>query len=278
MKGLIGFLMLLLTQSAMGQYYYKDILVTRQATEKWKTFKENRVNSVTLNSFEGNGSPTEGFECGQIVAGDFSSISTSTRSNSSSMSNMVAFYNAKGLLTKTIDTSDTYQSTTDYEYDAENKIISITNISIETDNHLKNSEKHIWKYNQQSVPTNMLKIKDDMDTTYVQLIIDEKGNITEERPIRNRNALPITYYYYSNDNLLTDIVHYNAKARRLLPDYIFEYDNSGRLSSMIFVPAGSNDYQKWLYQYDEKGLKKNDRCFNKRKELLGKIEYQYTYK
>jgi len=262
----------------MAQYYYKDIILTKQTVEKWKAFKENKVGSVNLISFESNGAPTEGFECRQTIAADFLSISTYTRSNSSSVSNLIAYYDPKGRLTKTVDTSDTYQSTCDYEYDADRRIASITNTSIETDNQVKNTEKHIWKYNQQSVPLNMLKIKDDIDTTYVQFITDEKGNITEERAMRNRNALPVIYYYYNNDNLLTDIVHYNAKAQRLLPDYIFEYDNNGRLSSMIFVPPGSSNYQKWLYQYDEKGLKKKDNCFNKRKELLGRIEYQYTYK
>jgi len=277
MKGLIGLLLVLLTNNIRAQYYYKDILLTRQTNENWKVFKENRISSVKLISLENNGAPTEGFECRQTVAGDFSAIETYTRSNSSTVSNLVAFYDPKGLLTKTVDTSDTYQSTSEYEYDAEARIISITNTSVETDNHLRNTEKHIWKYNQQSVPASMLKIKDDTDTTYVQFIIDEKGNITEERSVRKGNKLPVIYYYYGDANMLTDIVRYNAKAQRLLPDYIFEYSN-GRLSSMIFVPGGSSDYQKWLYQYDEKGLKKRDNCFNKRKELLGKIEYQYTYK
>lgn len=277
MKGLIGFLILFMTNGAMAQYYYKDILLTRQTNQIWKTFKENKISSVQLISYESNGSPTEGFDCRQTIAADFSTINTYTHSSSSSVSDLFAYYDTKGLI-KTVDTSDTYQSTSDYEYDADGKVLSITNTSVETDNHIKNTEKHIWKYNQQSVPIGMLKIKDNVDTTYVQFTIDEKGNITEEKAMRNGNTLPVVYYYYNNDNLLTDIVRYNAKAQRLLPDYIFEYDPTGRLSSMIFVPGGSSNYQNWLYQYDERGLKKKDNCYNKRKELLGRIEYQYTYR
>ena len=71
---------------------------------------------------------------------------------------------------------------------------------------------------------------------------------------RAGQTLPSIYYYYDNDGRLTDIVRYNQKAGRLLPDYVFEY-NSGRLSSMLFVPAGSTDYQKWIYSYDANGLK-----------------------
>jgi YD repeat-containing protein len=251
MKGLIGFLILFMTNDAMAQYYYKDILLTRQTNQIWKTFKENKISSVKLISYESNGSPTEGFDCRQTIAADFSTINTYTHSSSSSVSDLLAYYDAKGLI-KTVDTSDTYQSTSDYEYDADGKILSITNTSVETDNHIKNTEKHIWKYNQQSVPISMLKIKDNVDTTYVQFTIDEKGNITEEKAMRNGNTLPIVYYYYNSDNLLTDIVRYNARAQRLLPDYIFEYDAKGRLSSMIFVPGGSSNYQNWLYQYDER--------------------------
>jgi hypothetical protein len=71
-------------------------------------------------------------------------------------------------------------------------------------------------------------------------------------------------------------VRFNAKAQRLLPDYIFEYEENGDLSTMMVVPEGSSDYQKWYYKYDEGGLKLIDFCYNKRNELQGKIEYQYT--
>jgi hypothetical protein len=45
---------------------------------------------------------------------------------------------------------------------------------------------------------------------------------------------------------------------------------------MLVVPEGSNDYQKWLYEYDDKGLKTKESCFNKKKELMGRIEYSYN--
>ncbi len=80
---------------------------------------------------------------------------------------------------------------------------------------------------------------------------------------------------HDTDNRLTDIVRYGLKAQRLLPDDVFDrqYGVGGRLSSMLVVPEGSNDFQKWFYEYDEKGLKTNDACYNRRSQLLGKIEY-----
>jgi hypothetical protein len=280
MKGFIGLLLLLPVKITLAQYYYKDIILNSQAIEKWKSYKEAKTRAVVLHSFEGNGQPTEGFECRQTIAGDFSTIITYTKAdNLGHASTLTAIYNtSSGLLKQTIDTSDTYQSTTDYDYDANGKISTITNTSVETDNQVRSVEKHIWNYNQNGVPSGMLKVRDNTDTTYVQFATDGKGNITEEHPMRNGIALPTVYYYYNADNLLTDIVRYNQKAQRLLPDYMFEYDNNKRLSSMLFVHEGSTDYQRWIYDYNEKGLKTRESCFNKKKELLGRIEYEYNYK
>ena len=124
----------------------------------------------------------------------------------------------------------------------------------------------------------MLKIKNGRDTTFIRFILDEKGNIAEERATRNKTDLPTIFYYYDADNRLTDIVRYSLKAKRLLPDNVFEYGEGGKLSSMLVVPDGSNDYLKWLYEYNEKGLKIKESCFSRQKELLGRIEYQYSYK
>ncbi|MFI5153910.1 MAG: hypothetical protein ACHQET_11290 [Chitinophagales bacterium] len=278
MKNLIGLSsFLLLAMSSAAQHYYKDILLNRETTERWKIFRQNKVKAVILTSYEDNGQPTDGFECKQTVARDFSEIDTYTLANSSVPSHLFAFYDQHGFLVKTIDTSDTYQSTTDYEYQADGRILSITNISLQTDNQVRNTEQHIWSYNPNGKPISMLKISNRSDSTWVKFVADEQGNIIEEHPERNGKALPVIYYYYDNKGVLTDIVRYNAKAQKLLPDYIFETDGHGQLSSMLFVPEGSTNYQKWLYQYKENGLKIQDTCYNKRNELMGKIQYEYEY-
>ena len=73
------------------------------------------------------------------------------------------------------------------------------------------------------------------------------------------------------------MVRYNTRAKRLLPDYIFEYDEAGRIAMMLVTTAGGADYQKWFYKYDEKGLKIKDECYSKNKALIGKIEYSYKF-
>jgi hypothetical protein len=277
MKQLTGLIVwLAMTSMGYAQYYYKDIVITQQTIEKWKSYKAKKVRSVKLISYEADGRPTEGFEGSQDVSDDFGRIVTYTHTNMSDPTQLIAFYDASGLLKKTVDTSDTYLSTTLYEYDPKGHIVSISNSSLETDNQLTTSEKHLWQYNQDGIPVIMLKIKNGVDTTYIRFTADDNGNITQEDGTHNHESLPTVYYYYSG-HTLTDIVRYNEKAARLLPDYMFEYDGSGHMTSMLFVQSGTNDYQKWIYQYNAGGLRAMDNCYNKRKELLGKIEYQYNY-
>ena len=272
-----SFLLILLTQLCNAQYVYKDLVVTRQTTGQWQLYKDNKVKKISLQSFESDGQPSEGFLCDQQITADFSRITTHTHSPGTPDSWILANYTTSGQPLKIQDTSDTYQSTSEYQYDAAGHVTGITNTSLETDNKLKDVEQHLWQYDAQGHPTGMLKIKNGNDTTLVRFVTDEKGNIAEERARRNNTDLPVVYYYYDSGNRLTDIVRYNIKAQRLLPTHIFEYDNTGdRPSSMLVVPEGSNDYQKWLYEYDDKGLKTKESCFNKKKELLGRIEYSYN--
>jgi hypothetical protein len=268
-------LLLIIAFSSSGQYYYKDIIVTRQTNEKRNLYKSQRVKSVMVSSVEATGEPTPGFDCRQFVSNDFTEIRTTTVTNTSQPTSLSAFYDGKGLLRKTIDTSDTYSSTTDYEYDGDGHVISVNNVSLETDNHVQNAEIHLWKYDQGNV-VSMIKIKNGTDSTFVRLVKDDKGNVIEEHPSNHNLDLPVIYYYYDDNNHLTDIVRYNEKAKRLLPDYIFEKNASGRIQTMLFLPAGTNDYQKWRYQYNEGGLLQQEACYDKKGQLMGKVNYEYN--
>jgi YD repeat-containing protein len=276
MKFTGSMLLIVLTQVCYAQYYYKDLVTTRQNERRWSLYNENGVKSVKLSSFERDGKPAEDFTGDQEVSGE--SLMTHTKASGNTESWIIATYTPQGLTRKITDTSDTYRSTSEYQYDANGRLSSILNTSIETDNHLRDVEQHIWSYDAAGKPSSMLKIKNGNDTTFVRFVLDEKGNVAEERAMRNKTDLPVIYYYYDTDSRLTDIVRYSLKAKRLLPDNIFEYGDDGRTSSMLVVPDGSNDYLKWIYDYNEKGLKSKESCISRQKELLGKIEYQYNYK
>jgi YD repeat-containing protein len=282
MKILLGSLLLCaISQAGEAQYYYKDLVANRDNTSRWKSYRENHVRAVTLLSLEGNGKPTEGFLGEQEIRGDVAEIVTHTKSSGTADSWIITDYSSQGRITKNTDTSDTYENISAYSYDDRGRITAISDTSVETDNHLKEVEQHLWSYDpaHPDRPLSMLKIKNGNDTTIVHFVLDEKGNVTEERASRLGAALPPIYYYYDASNRLTDIVRYNARAQRLLPISIFEYGEDGKVSSALIVPEeGNSFYQKWYYVYDDKGLKIKDFCYNKEKELLGTIEYQYSYK
>ena len=270
MKAFAGLMIIMaFANPSIAQYYYQDIIASQQVTEKWKVYKDNKVKSVNIISFESNNLPTEGFLCRQMVKPDYTQISTYTKTNLTRETNITAFYSSGGILQKTVDTSKGYQSITEYQFDQSGNISSITNASVESDNNIKSAEQHFWKYSADGKPVSMLKIKNSNDTTFIRFVNDEKGNTAEEHAVHNKTALPVIFYYYDENKRLTDIVRYNAKAKRLLPDYIFTYNINNLLSSMLFVPEGSNDYDKWIYEYDDKKLRTKETCFSKQKELLG---------
>jgi hypothetical protein len=269
------FVLLLVVFTANSQYYYKDILLARQNQENWNNFHGKKVREVSIQSIDANNEQTPDFTCVQKVAADFSSISTFTKSTNVPASTLTAYYDQSGRMVNTVDTSDTYKSTTEYTYNENGQVSTMLNNSVETDNQIVTTEKHIWVYDGAS-PKKMIKIKGNTDSTWVTFVKDEKGNIVEEKPVRGGQSQPSVYYYYDNDGRLTDIVRYNQKAGRLLPDYVFEY-NSGRLSSMLFVPNGSTDYQRWIYVYDANGLKTNETCYDKKRQVVVKIRYNYSF-
>lgn len=277
----IGCLLLfLLAQTSEAQFYYKDLVVNREPTSRWKLYHDNHVSSVNLVSTEGDGKPTEGFLGEQEVAADYSRIVTHTRASGSADSWIITEYAPNGHIIRNTDTSDTYQNVASYRYDDRGRITAIIDTSLETDNHFREVEEHLWTYDKThpDVPVSMLKIKDGRDTTTVRFVLGDKGNVAEEHAVHNGENLPVIYYYYDADNQLTDIVRYNLRAQRLLPMDMFEYEG-GRLTSSLIVPEeGNSFYQKWYYEYDDKGLKLKDFCYNKQKELLGSIEYRYSYK
>jgi YD repeat-containing protein len=275
-RSVITLSLLLFALAANAQYYYKDQVITRQSMQQLQQFKATKVKGVKLTSFESTGAVTEDFEGVQSLNNNYTVVTTFTRSRVSDSSELTTFYNGSGQLIRTIDSTDGFKSTTEYGYDTNNRLVNITNQS-SSPGQATEREQHIWTYNVKGLPEKMSKIKNNVDTTYITFVSDEKGNIIEEHGTRKGRPLPSYYYYYDEKNRLTDIVRFNERAKRLLPDYVFEYDDDGRISTVIIVPEQGSDYEKWFYSYYENGLKGQEACYNKRQELQGRIEYQYTF-
>lgn len=265
---------LLFSLNTNAQYFYKDLVTARQTMEKMSLYKSQKIQSVNVVSYESNGQPTENFSGNQQVSGNYTKVVTTITTPLNGESELTTYFDVNGRLIKTIDTADGSYSESRYDYNADNAITKISNLS-RSAGHMSETEDHLWTYNSNGTPQGMVRIKNGSDTTYVTFVPDEQGNVAEEKSTRHNRPLPSYYYYYDDKNRVTDVVAFNAKAQRLLPLYVFEYNNKDQVTSMLVVPEGSDDYQRWLYEYNAAGLKTKETALNKRKQVLGKIEYQY---
>jgi hypothetical protein len=120
----------------------------------------------------------------------------------------------------------------------------------------------------------MLRKKNNVLISTITFLSDEKGNIIEENASGNSNDKKY-FYYYDDNNHLTDVVHYNVIAKRLLPDYMFEYSNDNNPKQMISVDESGRNYFIWRYAYDNRSLPEIQKCYSKEKRLLGTIQFEY---
>jgi YD repeat-containing protein len=259
-----------------AQYYYKDIITTRQINQTYALLKANKVSQVSFGAFIQNDAVQDGLQLEQTINARLNRVTTHTNTAAAGESWLNSYYDDNGLLIKSVDSTEETTTITQYSYNARKQLVQISSTATGKDNSIV-TEVHDWFYNSGGQPENMMKIKNGTDTTFVNFIADDKGNPGEERATRNKYSLGITYYYYDSNNHLTDVARYHKKADRILPDYMFEYNNNDQLTQMIVVPDGSSDYQTWRYTYNEQGLKQVEACYNKQKQLAGKVEYIYKY-
>lgn len=274
MKILMLPLLLLICFTAPAQYYYKDIVGTKETAQMIEAYKNNGVKRVLVNSYDAENTKVDDFFVEQVYSPASNTLRTISRSAGSPASVLSSYTDAAGRVVKTVDSTDNMTSTTLYNYNNDGTLASIKSNSSDTTKRLNETEEHLWFYQNGQV-AQMLRIKNGIDTTFVQFKLDDKGNVIEERSTRRNIKSEPVYYYYDASNRLTDIVRFNNKARRLLPEYMFEYSPENRVIQKITVPANSSDYLIWRYQYDAGGLKTKEAVYNKAKELNGKIEYQY---
>ncbi len=260
--------------SSTAQYYYKDILSNNQLMADMAKYKANKVKVINIKSFEDDGSPSEGFYCQKRFSKDYGKAELFTRSNISGASLLTSTFNNKGQLMGTHDSSIIAVTTTSYSYDANGRIASILSVVRSQDDDFTNEivEEHIYRYNEQNQPEQMIRVKNRRDSTTILFGLDEQGNVGIEKDTRSGTKY---YYYYDAKKRLTDVVQANDLKKGLVPDYIFEYNNSaGLVSQMTTTEEGGNYYFVWKYTYDN-GLRVREKCYSKERRLMGSIEYEY---
>jgi hypothetical protein len=274
MKNIAFILILTLSSTPLwSQFYYNDLLANRQTNQRYQQLLEKGIKKVTITSYDGNTPESAGFTGEQTLDPKKGLLVTRTQTSQTGDTRIEARYNEKGWLISSRDTAQNASSQSSYSYNPNGQLIRLESSS-RSDN-ITTTEIHNWTYNEAGLPQSMQRIRNQVDTANVTFVYDEKGNLVEEKAIRANLPAITYYYYYDAKNRLTDIVRFNVKAQRLLPDYIFEYNENDQLKKMTMVPEGTNAYEQWFYQYLPNGLRKMELVYNKQQQLMGKVEYEY---
>ncbi len=276
MKPILLPLLLFISLSASSQYYYNDVIGTKESAVLITSYRNNKVHNITLRSYTINNTPLDNFSIQQEFLPAQQALRTITKTDYTSPSYLTSYIDAAGRVIKTTDSSNGIVNTSVYTYTANGNLSSIY-ITAGDSLSATHTDEHLWQYNAQQKISHMFRIKNGRDTTYVTFKLDAAGNVIEEQEKRRAATDEPFYYYYDVANRLTDIVRYNAKARKLLPEYMFEYSDAGQVIQRITIPQNSSQYLIWRYAYDSKGLKTKEVIFNKDKEQTGKVEYEYTF-
>jgi len=275
MKKLSFLFLLLFYFAANSQYYYKDLVAAADITRLMKTYTANNIKKITAKGITPEGGASSEFsEVGEING----TTLKVTTNNNKAIATLKYSFNDRGQLISSVDSAINVKSISTYTYDANGKIISISNSATDTDSSgdFSQTEVHQYTYKDGKLDK-MWRIINKTDSLEVRFVSDENGNVIEERNFRRGVLADPVYYYYDDRNRLTDIVRFNYKANRLLPDFLFEYDDNDRVIQKITTTSGNNlGYLTWRYLFDEKGLKTKEALFNKDKLLQGRIDFTYN--
>ena len=264
--------------SLNAQYYYKDIITTLETNQQMNFLKTNKVQSVTATGYNPQGIKNPDFSEIQEFLPNRNAWKITTQNDSSNQTVLVNLLDKENRLISSSDTTTPLKIITSYQYDNTGKILWIANKTIDTTQLINETEEHKWQYTETGIPLKMLRIMNAHDTTEIRFSLDEKGNVIDERSYKRGVEGEMTYYYYDDNNRLTDIVRYNKKLNKLIPDYLFEYDGNNRVIQKITTFSNLNQgYLIWRYAFNENGLKTKEALFNRDKTLAGKIEYSYSF-
>jgi hypothetical protein len=261
---------------AGAQYYYKDIWNNQQIAHEFAILKKNDLKTIKVNSFDGDGQPSQGFFCEKKIDRRFTQSQMISKSNVTGQSVLTTDYNQEGFPTKTVEETPTTTNTTYFSYDSSEHLTLVTIFTKADADSGGITETRAYNYNKSGNPVKMIRKRNNAILSVIDFVIDSLGNVIEEDVEGNSSLDKKYYYYYDTKNRLTDVVHFNERAGRLLPNYMFEYTPDNKISQMITTEEGSSDYFTWLYEYNNQGLKESEKCYAKDKSLLGTIDYEYN--
>lgn len=257
------------------QFFYKDIWNTNQLNKEMALLKANSIKNVSIKSFESNGDPSQGFYCEKHIDKSQRKTETITRSNVTNQSLLTSLYDDDGHILQTTDSTSSELNRTTYEYNEVHRLIKITSFTRSDDDPTGITEVHKITYDDSGIITGITRLKDNQPFSSIVFKTDNNGNVIEETEAFATNNIKKYFYYYDDKKNLTDVVSYNERAKRLLPEYMYEYNQSGQIKQMITTEEGGENYYTWKYTYNDQKLRETEKCINKEKKLMGSVEYSY---
>ena len=255
-----------------SQFYYSDIVLNDLANSNYTSLKNAGVKKVLTT----NSGDEEGVKIKQTFKDNWAISLTEAELSIGTTNTSTQFY-TNNKITRKEEEIKNVNSTIYYHYNEKGKLKEIISTSTDTSVNKSFEEIHQFFYSVNGTLSSMLKVKNGNDTTRVLFITDENNNVVEEKWVRKNKTIETYYYYYNNNNLLTDIVKFNLKANRMLPEFLFEYNEQGKLIQFTQIPFGSSNYLVWKYTYNNKQLKEKEIGFNKQGEKIGEMNYSYEY-
>ncbi len=277
MKSIYILALFLLPVATGAQHYYNDIVSVNDLSKTAKAYLDQKVKSVTATGYDARGAKSTDFNEWQEFYPVERMWRVATR-NGQSVSRVTYRFDEQFRLVSRRDSAMKSGSMTTYVYDSKGLLTSLRITAADTLSDFTETREHAWIYNAAGQPVTMWDITNGRDSVEYRFTSDAAGNVTDEQLFRRGTGLDRIYYYYNENNLLTDIVRYDKRTKKLLPDAMFEYDEQDRVIQKITtLSATSRDYLIWRYVINEKGLRKTEALFNKQKQLSGRIEYAFTY-
>lgn len=263
--------------SGSAQYYYQDIYSTRQTDSDLVRYRDQHIRKMELVSQEPNGEQNTDFHCEKTFSEDYGVSVTTTQSFETGLSVLTVYFTKNGHITRSVDSTASSVSTTLYEYDSLNRITALhfRSRSGKEADIFQLDEDHLYQYDAAGHLVKMIRQENGKTSSTILFKTDPAGRPVEEQESGAQATGRNIYYKYDAAGRLTDVYRYVAARRKMLPDYIFSYDDQGRLSEMMVVSADTDDYNDWKYSYDERGLIVKEACYGKKGVLKGTIQFHY---
>ena len=282
MKKTIGWLVLqLLFLSAQAQYYYSDLVATELLENKQSLYRKGLVKKINETAILPNGERQANYRQWSTISAAGDTLQQIREEQDGSIQTTILF-DRTGKIIEQTETQSTRKVYTTYEYASNSKIKKIELSLHDPLMDLNTLETHIWEYDDKGKPVRMWRMIEQpdrsVDSTEIRFILDSVGQVAEERIIKKGKEFDFLFYYYNEHRLITDIVRYHPKWKKLLPDQLFEYGTDGKLIQRMQI-LGNRElaYLIWRYTYDSGGLIKEEALFNNQKQLTGSIQFSYEY-